>query len=443
MEEILSVSALTTIIKKNLESQFSSVQVQGEISNLKEQASGHLYFTLKDQGAQLSAVLFRGNARELTRPLKNGDQVVVRGEINVYPPRGYYQVIVRKLSYIGVGELLMQLHALKTKLEGLGWFCPSRKKPLPKFPRTIGVVTSPTGSVIQDILHILHRRLSSFHLILNPVKVQGEGSAAEIAQAIDDFNRHNLADVLIVGRGGGSLEDLWAFNEEKVAAAIYRSKIPIISAVGHETDVSIADFVADCRAPTPSAAAEIATVETAQHLHFFTQARNRLQGTTRALLQYHRKQLEQFKRHPSLSTPTSLIEPHLQRIDNLRCDLHRFLKQILQEKRLQLLALKKQGDALRPDNQILRLKNQLTFLSRSLATALMQQLQQRKERLKQLASHLQSIDPKILLTRGYCILFQEKKDSVILSISDLKKQDTVRLQLHDGKALLTVNEIIQ
>lgn len=465
MEEILSVSALTAEIKKQLEPRFSAIQVKGEVSNLKEQASGHLYFTLKDQASQISAVLFRGNARDLSRPLKNGDQVVLRGEISVYSPRGYYQVVVRKLEYLGVGELLMQLHALKAKLQSQGWFDPSQKKPLPKFPRTIGVITSPTGSVIQDILHILGRRFSGFHLILNPVKVQGEGAASEIACAIEQFNRYNLVDVLIVGRGGGSLEDLWAFNEEKVASAIYHSKIPIISAVGHETDFSIADFVADVRAPTPSAAAEIATMETVQQLQFLTQSKNRLRGTVLTLLQHHKKQIENFKRHPQISAPLTLIEPHLQRIDDLRSDFNLCIKRNLQEKKIQLLAFQKQALAVKPINQILVLKQRLSTLSRSTLASILQQvstrkkmfdpqtlrknidhrlletLRQKRQRLQQLASHLKGIDPKNLLTKGYCILFQEKNDSVILSTSDLKELDKVRLQLQDGKALLTVNGI--
>lgn len=465
MEEILSVSALTAEIKKQLEPRFSAIQVKGEVSNLKEQASGHLYFTLKDQTSQISAVLFRGNARDLTRPVKNGDQVVLRGEISVYAPRGYYQIVVRKLDYLGVGELLMQLHALKAKLQTKGWFDQAGKKPLPKFPRTIGVITSPTGSVIQDILHVLSRRFSGFHLILNPVKVQGEGAAAEIARAIEQFNQYQLADVLIVGRGGGSLEDLWAFNEEKVAAAIYHSKIPIISAVGHETDFSITDFVADVRAPTPSAAAEIATMETVQQLQFLTQSKSRLRGTVLALLQHHRKQIENFKRHPYLSTPLTLIEPHLQRIDDLRSDFNLCIRRNLQEKKLQLLALQKQTLAVKPSNQILSLKQKLNALSRSTTASILQQLSMRKkifdpqslrrniylrlfetlrqknQRLQQLASHLKGIDPKNLLTKGYCILFQEKNDSVILSTSELRELDKVRLQLQDGKALLTVNGI--
>jgi exodeoxyribonuclease VII large subunit len=464
-QEILSVTELTATIKKQLESRFPTISVKGEISNLKEQTSGHLYFTLKDQGAQISAVLFRGNAKDLTRLPKNGDQVILRGEISVYAPRGNYQLIARQLEFLGAGELLLQLHALKAKLEKQGWFEKSQKKPLPKFPRTIGVVTSPTGSVIQDILNILSRRLPGFHLILNPVKVQGEGAAKEIAQAIDEFNRYELADVLIVGRGGGSLEDLWAFNEEPVAAAIFRSRIPIISAVGHETDFSIADFVADLRAPTPSAAAEIATAETAHLLQFFTQARNRFKGMLSTSLKHHLRHLENLKRHPYLLNPFSLIEPHAQRLDTLRDDLALGLKRNLQEKQLQLMGLKKQTSALKPSTQIANWKHKLTVLSRSLQTTMshlkltqqkrfsapvfykqmnqcmVAQIGQKRQKLEQLTAHLRSIDPKNLLKKGYCILFQEKSNSVILSSRDLKEQDQVRLQLHDGQAHLTVNGI--
>src|SRR3569832_283182 len=264
--DILSVSQLTLSIKKHLEGRFQTVKVQGEITNFKEQASGHLYFTLKDAETQNTAEKNRGRATRQTRQPKNGDQVIVQGEISVYAPRGNYQLIIRQLHKAGVGELLLKLHALKAKLEGLGWFDNSRKRPLPTSPNTIGVVTSPTGAVIQDILNILSRRHAGFHLILNPVKVQGEGAAKEIAQAISHFNEYKLADVLIACRGGGSLEDLWPFNEEVVASAIYRSRIPVISAVGHETDFSISDFVADLRAPTPSAAAEIVMAAADHHL---------------------------------------------------------------------------------------------------------------------------------------------------------------------------------
>src|SRR3990167_8243184 len=224
----LTVSELTFAIKSVLEPAFRTIAVRGEISNFKLQSSGHLYFSLKDASAQISAVLFKGNASNLTKMPKEGDQVIAIGDISLYAPRGSYQLVIRELQFLGMGELLLKLHELKAKLQALGWFDPKIKNPLPKLPKRIGVVTSPTGAVIQDILNVLTRRFKGFHVILNPVKVQGEGAASEIAQAIEDMNRYRLADVLIVGRGGGSIEDLWAFNEELAARAIARSAIPVI-----------------------------------------------------------------------------------------------------------------------------------------------------------------------------------------------------------------------
>lgn len=465
MQEVLTVSQLTSAIKKQLESRFASLSVRGEITNLKEQSSGHLYFTLKDAEAQISSVLFRGNALHLKRMPKSGDQVVVRGELSVYAPRGNYQLIVRELDYLGVGELLLKLHELKNKLEQRGWFSPATKKKLPKYPKTIGVVTSPTGSVIQDILNILNRRFSGFHLILNPVKVQGEGAAQEIAKAIDQFNRHKLADLLIVGRGGGSLEDLWAFNEEIVAEAIFRSEIPIISAVGHETDTSIADYVADVRAPTPSAAAEMAIAEKAQQLQFLNQSRARISYAVKALTTQHRKILERFKRAPQMSSPYTLLGTHLQRVDDLRNNLEIGFKQQLQRKSLQLQVFAKQADALKPANHIQALKQKLRSVGKALDTTIYQrvdalkrqfnpeqtreQLLRRCEmhtkekigRLHQLISHLKAIDPKNLLTKGYCILFQENLDSVILSSQELARDQKVRILMHDGQVQAHIEEI--
>ncbi|MBS0652216.1 MAG: exodeoxyribonuclease VII large subunit [Verrucomicrobia bacterium] len=465
MQEVLTVSQLTSAIKKQLESRFASLSVRGEISNLKEQSSGHLYFTLKDQDSQISAVLFRGNAQSLKRMPKGGDQVVVRGEISVYAPRGNYQLIVRELDYLGVGELLLKLHELKNKLEKRGWFAPELKKKLPKYPKTIGVVTSPTGSVIQDILNILNRRFSGFHLILNPVKVQGEGAAQEIAKAIDQFNQHRLADLLIVGRGGGSLEDLWAFNEEVVAEAIFRSQIPIISAVGHETDTSIADYVADVRAPTPSAAAEMAIAEKAQQLQFLKQSHARMTYAVKAQASQHRKILERYQKSPHMRSAYTLLGTHLQRVDDLRSTLDLGIRQQLQKKQLQLQVLARQADALKPKTQLQALKQRLASMDKAVGTAISQQvasikrhfdpdlsrellhkrcqfhINEKKARLQQLVSHLKAIDPKNLLTKGYCILFQEKLDSVILSTQELAENPTIRILMHDGTAKAHIEEI--
>jgi len=432
MNNILSVSELTQALKKQIETQFPFVAVKGEIINFKEQASGHLYFTLKDEMAQLSGVLFRGNAQALKRLPKNGDQVVARGELSVYAPRGGYQLIVRSLEFAGVGELLAKLHELKNKLQALGWFDPSKKKQLPYLPRRIGVVTSPTGAVIRDILHILERRFSNIHLILNPVKVQGEGAAQEIAQAIDDFNKYRLADVLIVGRGGGSLEDLWPFNEEAVAAAIYRSEIPVISAVGHETDVTIADFVADVRAPTPSAAAEIVIAEKEGHLRFLAQVRERLLHTMRhlaaagsqrvddlsdkvafaqgQLLRQKKDLLAALQRQVALSSPLSQLLQHVQRLRSLSGQIRAAQGQLLRHKRELFGGIKRQIDLINPLGQV----------------------QSLKEKVRQLSAHLHSIDPRTLLGQGYAIIFHEKTQSIIFSSKDVQPGEEIEIRMHDG-----------
>ncbi len=419
MNEILTVSELTLAIKKKLETQFPAVTVRGEISNFKEQSSGHLYFTLKDATSQISAVLFKGNTKGLARLPKSGDQVIAQGEINVYQPRGNYQIIIRELQYAGVGELLLKLHELKTKLEGKGWFDKSRKKPLPHLPKTIGVVTSPTGAVIQDILHVLNRRFASVHVILSPVKVQGEGAALEIAKAIEQFNQYKLADVLIVGRGGGSLEDLFAFNEECVASAIFHSQIPIISAVGHETDFSIADYVADVRAPTPSAAAEIVIAEKKHHVGYLGQIKERLAQNIFHLVQVHRHKLNGIARQPAFSSPYAMLGMVSQKIDDLSEEITTTLKQTIEAKRFQFSALCKQIQLFKPSHQVTILRDKLSRLS----------------------AHLKAIDPRTLLSQGYGILFHEKTDSVILSYQDVHVGESLRIRLHDGEIKTEVREV--
>ncbi|MBX7065943.1 MAG: exodeoxyribonuclease VII large subunit [Parachlamydiales bacterium] len=393
--KVFSVSELTFAIKGVLEPNFRGISVKGEISNFKVQTSGHLYFSLKDANAQISAALFKGNAAQLPRMPKEGDQVVATGEISLYAPRGQYQIIVRELQFLGMGELLLKLHQLKEELAKRGWFDKDKKKPLPKLPRRIGVVTSPTGAVIQDILNILTRRFAGLQVILNPVKVQGEGAAAEIAQAIYDFNKYNLADVLIVGRGGGSIEDLWAFNEEIVAKAIFESKIPVISAVGHETDFTIADWVADMRAPTPSAAAEIAIAEKAALINFLdgvkTQCRHRIQQQ----IVQARQHLNALKKHPLLSSPYGVLAPAIQRLDD-------FARQL---------------ELLNPKGKI----------------------KEYRDRLNRLTHHLRSLHPNNVLKKGYAILFSE--DSVVVSAKDLKPHQTISALLHDGKAVAKIEEI--
>lgn len=464
--KIFSVSQLTQEIKKQLETSLGSVTVEGEISNLKIQSSGHVYFTLKDKEAQIAAVLFKGSTRGLSRLPKEGDQVVATGEITVYPPRGSYQLLVRELQYQGLGALLAMLHERKNKFQALGYFAKERKKKLPLFPKVIGVVTSPTGAVIQDILNVLQRRHPGFHLILCPVKVQGEGAKEEIAEAIRTFNSYNLADVLIVGRGGGSLEDLWAFNEEVVVQAIFESKIPIISAVGHETDFSLSDFVADVRAPTPSAAAEIVIFEKKEQLKFLLQTEQRLRQHSINLLSHLRRQINSVSKNPYLVSPYLLLSKRLQQLDDMKQKIFGSIQSYLSKKKLEVAAIEKQKKVLEPSQQILAMREKVYSLQKNLTSSVQQvlrnkrnnldtrllykavhqafylNLQRKKEKLEATISHLSSIDPKNLLHKGYCILFSENQDSVILSVDQISASQKLKILLQDGVVNTKVEEII-
>lgn len=436
----LTVSQLTQAVKFSLETSFPHIYLQGEVSNLRRQASGHWYFSLKDAEAQISAVLFRGDASGL-QPPKDGDLVLVKGSLNVYPPKGNYQIIVRELSLLGLGALLLKLEQLKAKLQKKGYFNPERKKPLPLFPKIIGVVTSPTGAAFQDICQVLTRRQSGFHLRLNPVRVQGEGAAVEIAQAIDQMNQHRLADVLIVGRGGGSIEDLWPFNEEIVADAIFRSQIPIISAVGHETDHCLADEVADLRAPTPSAAAEMVMKARSQHLETLQGIQRRLKQSLSHLLSLHRQRLSGIMHHPLFAQPFALLGLWWQRCDDLRNRLDERWQRQYREWKLRLQGCQRQLMALNPSTQLKATQNRLAQLQRGLDAAMQTTKQQAEQRLKHLKVTLAAINPKNLLTKGYAILFSEKEGSVITSVQALSLEKKVKILLSDGKAQATITGI--
>lgn len=486
-KEILTVSELNFAIKKNLEKAFAFVCVKGEISNLKVQSSGHLYFDLKDIESKISCALFRLDAAKIKPLPKDGDLVLVKGEINVWGQKGSYQLIVRALQQEGLGELLLKFQELKTKLQTLGWFDSRRKKKIPPFPKTIGVVTSPTGAVIQDILHVLTRRHPGFHLILNPVLVQGEGAAAQIAKAIADFNTYQLADVLIVGRGGGSLEDLWAFNEESVAQAIFESRIPIISAVGHETDFSIADFVADVRAPTPSAAAEIAAADKQLAKEQLFSLKKRAFNTFYHLVRERREKLQSLQKRPEMAISSFLFKNRYLKLDLIEEQIHQCMLYTLKEskthfvnalerlkmlslqklmhQRTQLLSLKEKTALLNPKTRICSLYEKLEGLKKGLFFALCQRvsaqrtsflqmkaseklsggfhklLQDKKEKLSALVSHLNSIDPKNLLQKGYSIVFDQNRTSVILSKEQIHIHDKLSILMHDGIVLVETKEI--
>lgn len=438
---ILTVSQLTQAIKHCLENTFPTVWIQGEISNFTKHTSGHLYFSLKDADAQVNAVMFRGNAQLLQKIPREGDHVMAYGSLNVYPPSGKYQITIQEIRFVGIGNLLLKLEELKQKLHKKGWFKKERKKMLPKFPQKIGVVTSPTGAVIQDILNILSRRYSNFHLILNPVKVQGEGAAEEIAQAIRQFNQHHLVDVMIVGRGGGSIEDLWAFNEEKVAEAIYESTIPIICAVGHETDHCIAEYVADMRAPTPSAAAELVIAEKTHHLDVLNQTKQRLSHMLTQTVRRTRQRFNSLLRQPVLRSPYFLLGSAMQRIDDLKGKIDLTIQQKLRHCQLSLEARQRLLSSLKPKTKMIHFHHRLLSLSGHIDKTIKQKLSSKKERLYFVVSSLKTINPKNLLEKGYSIVFDEKGEHVITSIQSLKEQERLQLLLSDGKIITTINQI--
>lgn len=435
---ILTVTALTSSIKQKLESNFPNIIVQGEISNFKPTSSGHLYFDLKDAGAKIPAVLFKNSALNLPRLPKEGDHVMLRGAISVYAPHGRYQLIATSLQYVGMGELLLKLEELKKELHRRGWFAKETKKPLPPFPKRIGVVTSPTGAVIQDIIQVLSRRDPGCHLILNPVRVQGSEAAGEIAMAIEQFNRYELADVLIVGRGGGSLEDLWPFNEEIVARAIFESKIPIISAVGHETDFTIADFVADLRAPTPSAAAEIVSSEKVSVRSKIDKAHETLTYTLSHLVKRSKERLYRFSSSPFFSNPYSLTAPLLESVETIEKNLTKAIGDKFGRWRILLSSKEREKNALKPQERLLAFRRQLLQLQRRVDESGSRIGLKEKERLKQVTQTLGSLNPKNVLSRGYSILFSQKKGSVIVSSKELSSGTEVRALLADGESKLKV-----
>ncbi|MFQ5532365.1 MAG: exodeoxyribonuclease VII large subunit [Candidatus Methylomirabilales bacterium] len=311
---IYSVSELTTELKVLIEDTFTGVWVEGEISNFKHHASGHMYFTLKDERGQLRSVMFRGSNRALQFRPEDGLAVIVFGNVTIYEPRGEYQIYVEYMEPKGLGALQLAFEQLKTRLESEGLFDPTRKRPIPLLPGKIGVVTSPSGAAIRDILQIIRRRFANVVILIFPVKVQGEGAAAEIVEGIEVLNKRGDLDVIIVARGGGSIEDLWAFNEEIVARAIYASETPVISAVGHETDVTIADFVADVRAPTPSAAAELVISRKAELTQRVDDLMNRLVNQTKYRVERSGERLRSVERQLRILNPLERIKWQRERL---------------------------------------------------------------------------------------------------------------------------------
>jgi exodeoxyribonuclease VII large subunit len=390
---ILTVSQLTHQIKDLLEGSFPDVWVEGEISNLSVPQSGHAYFTLKDEQSQIRAVLFRSSQRNLKFTLQHGMQVICRGRVGVYEPRGEYQLILEYIEPKGIGALQKAFEELKVRLEKEGLFDLKRKRPLPLLPRRIGIVTSPTGAAIRDILRVIKRRHPKMKVLIYPVPVQGAEAAPAIVEAIGYFNREKNVDVMIVGRGGGSLEDLWAFNEEAVARAIIASGIPVISAVGHETDYTIADFVADLRAPTPSAAAEM-VVESEEHFRdHVASLESLLARSVRQRIELLRSSVREVMR--VLIDPRRKLEQYVQRVDEL--------------------------------------------LGR-LATGLGHHLRRDRTRLAALSAGIDHLNPLAILSRGYSITRKMPEGAILKDSSEVKAGDMLLTKLHKGEILSRVEE---
>ncbi len=434
--KILTVSRLTALIRGLLEENFEHVWVEGEISNLAMPVSGHLYFTLKDAGAQLRCVMFRASARALKFKPKDGMGLVVRGRVSVFEPRGEYQLIVEYLEPQGIGALQLAFAQLKERLAGEGLFAEAHKKPIPKLPQRIGVVTSATGAAIHDILNVLERRFANVEVLIYPVKVQGEGAAREIAQAVKDFNRYGNIDVLIVGRGGGSMEDLWPFNEEVVARAIYHSRIPVISAVGHEVDFTIADFVADLRAPTPSAAAELVVKSKTELAAGLDALSHRLRQGMRHCLADYRGRVQLFTR--SLTDPSMLLDHLAQRIDDLSERLNHAWRGELKRRGDRLAYLK---NRLRLSNPALTAERERELLISLIARgerALHRVLERCREATAVNSGKLQVLSPLETLSRGYAIASLLPEGTTVRDSDQLTPGDSIDLRFYKGGALCTV-----
>ncbi|RRS07669.1 exodeoxyribonuclease VII large subunit [Pseudoalteromonas sp. J010] len=434
-----SVSRLNREIRSLLEQGFASVQLTGEISNFVAPASGHWYFSLKDEKAQIKAAMWRGNNRYCNHRPSNGQQVVVQARVSVYEPRGDYQLIVEQLAPAGEGLLKQQFDALKMQLAAQGLFSASHKKPLPNIINRVGVITSATGAAIKDILTVLKRRAPQLQVVIYPALVQGEEAKQQICKQIAQANARREVDVLIVGRGGGSLEDLWSFNEESVAQAIFTSSLPIISAVGHEIDTTISDYVADVRAPTPSAAAELVSPDSEALKQRALQLLQYLQQAFDRRLEQASQRLANFEARLQLQHPKNQLMQQAQRIDELEQRLTRAQSNLLRQKQSQYHLLQHRFDRLHPEQKITHYKQVVDSLSDKLYSAMEQKLNLQRHRLAVSSAKLDSVSPLAVLARGYSIAKQA--DTVIKSVKDVDPDKPITTQLADGEVISLVKKI--
>ncbi|MEH6471460.1 MAG: exodeoxyribonuclease VII large subunit [Halopseudomonas sp.] len=436
--DILSVSDLNQQARQLLEQSFAIIQVEGEISNFVCPSSGHWYFTLKDDRAQVRCALFRNRSRFLKYRPQNGDRVLLRAKVSLYEGRGEYQLIGEYLEAAGSGDLQAAYEALKQKLQLEGLFEPERKRPLPALPKHIGVITSPTGAAIQDILSVLKRRFPATPVTLYPAAVQGNEAPQQLLQALDLAHRSALCDVLIIGRGGGSAEDLCAFNDEALARAIANSSTPIVSAVGHEIDFSISDFVADIRAPTPSAAAELLSPDRQQLAQQLAQYQQRLVQRFQHRLVQQQHQLDALRSR--LRHPGQRLQEQAQRLDSLELRLrHACAKQLLRQRTRQS-QLEERLNAQLPSKQITTLKQQLPQLQQRLTQALQHRLQLLKQRLAEQAHALNAISPLATLERGYAIVTTADQQ-LLQNSNQLQPGEMIHTRLAHGSFRSQVTDV--
>jgi exodeoxyribonuclease VII large subunit len=443
--KVLSVSELTIQIKRLLEKQVGQIWVTGEITNLRAQSSGHMYFTLKDASTQLSCVLFRSEAVGQRNLLQDGQKVTLQGEVTVYEPRGQYQLRVTAVELQGIGALQVAFERLKQKLNAEGLFAQERKRVLPRFPQRIGLVTSPTGAAIRDVLHVIARRNPGLEIIFAPCSVQGQGAGFEIATAIRQLNVWNTRqdkarqiDLILVTRGGGSLEDLWAFNEEIVARAIFESRLPVVSAVGHEIDFTISDFVADLRAATPSAAAEIITEGAFASRQFVFEATQRLRVLARRRFEAVQEEWAGVAYRLAMLHPRRQVNDKLQRLDDLQTGLIRCVKRKWRNDAARFETALEAFARLRPAQMLAEQKGRLAEQQRRLLERVRFRLQALQARETNVEARLRLLSPTNVLQRGYSITTDEATGRIIRDAKKVKAAQRIRTRLKLGEVSSTV-----
>ncbi len=437
--EVYSVARLNREVRRLLESGFARIWVEGEISNLARPPSGHLYFTLKDASAQISCALFRNRALRLGFPLDNGAQVLAQAQVSLYEPRGNYQLIVDRLEPVGDGALRRAFEALKQQLQAEGLFAPEHKRPLPAWPRCLGVITAPGGAAIRDVLTVLKRRFPALPVIVYPTLVQGAGAPAGIVAALERAQRHGQCDVLLLTRGGGSLDDLWPFNEASVARAVHACQVPLVSAVGHEIDFVISDFVADARAATPSAAAELLSPDSEQLERRFAQIRVTLGAHLRRTLRQRRERLHWLLGRARLCSPTRRLQQQSQRLDELRQRLLRAWRHAQVRRRSRLQAAAARWRQQHPGARVQALAAATTELAQRLGYCINIQLSARREQLAGLSRALDGISPLATLRRGYSITRVDGR--IVRRATETRVGDKLETRLAQGRVISEVCEV--